>query len=105
VKLALSKFGKLDIAVNCAGIFEGEMMLGAGGKPHSLATFNKARLRATLTRHDARRGGEFGTGPQIIAVNLSGTFNVCRLAAAAMAAGTPDAKRDGERGVIINTAS
>jgi NAD(P)-dependent dehydrogenase (short-subunit alcohol dehydrogenase family) len=44
VKLALKKFGKLDITVNCAGIFEGELMLAAG-KPHSLALFNKARRR------------------------------------------------------------
>jgi len=74
--------GKLDIAVNCAGIYRGEPILGEGHKPHSLALFNK-----------------------VMAVNVSGTFNVCRLAAAAMAAGSPDAKRDGERGVIINTTS
>lgn len=37
-------------------------------------------------------------------VNTVGSFNVARLAAAAMAKCAPDASRDGERGVIINTA-
>ena len=38
-----------------------------------------------------------------IAINLVGTFNMCRLAAAAMSSNTPEAS--GERGVLINTAS
>jgi NAD(P)-dependent dehydrogenase (short-subunit alcohol dehydrogenase family) len=40
---------------------------------------------------------------RIIGVNLNGTFNAIRLAAAAMASNDPD--EEGERGVIINTAS
>src|SRR5690606_3104563 len=40
---------------------------------------------------------------RVIAINLTGTFNMIRLAAAAMAANTPNAQ--GERGVIVNTAS
>ena len=43
------------------------------------------------------------TFARVIAVNLVGTFNVIRLAAAAMAKGEPNAA--GERGVIVNTAS
>ncbi len=41
--------------------------------------------------------------PQVIEINLIGTFNVCRLAATAMSHNTPDV--DGMRGAIVNTAS
>jgi NAD(P)-dependent dehydrogenase (short-subunit alcohol dehydrogenase family) len=71
--------GGLHAAVSCAGIATAERVLGREG-PHSLARF-------TTT----------------IQVNLVGTFNVTRLAAEAMAGNDPGA--DGERGVIVNTAS
>jgi NAD(P)-dependent dehydrogenase (short-subunit alcohol dehydrogenase family) len=71
--------GGLHAAVSCAGIATAERVLGREG-PHSLARF------ATT-----------------IQVNLVGTFNVTRLAAEAMAGNDPGA--DGERGVIVNTAS
>ncbi|MBO0939990.1 3-hydroxyacyl-CoA dehydrogenase [Fibrella sp. HMF5335] len=83
IDLAVSQFGALHIAVNCAGIAEARKTLGkVGGEygPHSLDAFRKT-----------------------IEVNLIGTFNVIRLAAFAMEKNTPNA--DGERGVIINTAS
>ena len=79
VSLALSRFGGLQIVANCAGIGPSARTVGKEG-PHSLEQFEK-----------------------VVRVNLIGSFNVTRLAAAAMARGTPDA--DGERGVIINTAS
>ena len=69
----------LHAAVNCAGIAPAERVLGRQG-PHSLARFVAA-----------------------IQVNLVGTFNVTRLAAEAMAGNGPLA--DGERGVIVHTAS
>jgi NAD(P)-dependent dehydrogenase (short-subunit alcohol dehydrogenase family) len=71
--------GGLAVAVNCAGIAPAERVLGRDG-PHSLASFTAA-----------------------VQVNLVGTFNVTRLAAEAMAANPP--LEDGERGVIVNTAS
>ena len=71
--------GGLHAAVNCAGIAPAERVLGRQG-PHSLERF------AT-----------------VVQVNLVGTFNVTRLAAEAMAANDPGP--DGERGVIVNTAS
>jgi NAD(P)-dependent dehydrogenase (short-subunit alcohol dehydrogenase family) len=73
------KFGALHGAVSCAGIAPGERVLSRGG-PHRLDTFRRA-----------------------LDINLVGTFNVLRLAAQAMEANTPDA--EGERGVIVNTAS
>jgi NAD(P)-dependent dehydrogenase (short-subunit alcohol dehydrogenase family) len=79
VKTALDLFGRLNGVVNCAGIGPPERILGKSG-PHTLATFSK-----------------------VISVNLVGTFNVLRLAAAAMLRVEPNAQ--GERGVIINTAS
>lgn len=72
-------FGRVDALVNCAGIAPGEKILGREG-PHALESFERA-----------------------IRVNLIGTFNMMRLAAAAMAQNP--AGEDGERGVIVNTAS
>ncbi|NNJ11586.1 3-hydroxyacyl-CoA dehydrogenase [Chloroflexales bacterium ZM16-3] len=79
VDLAVSSFGGLHGVVNCAGLVSAERVLGRGG-PHSLDLFAK-----------------------IIRVNLTGTFNMIRLAAAVMQHNEPGA--GGERGVIINTAS
>lgn len=79
VNLALSQFGSLRGLVNCAGIGGAAKVLGKNG-PHPLAEFNRT-----------------------IQVNLIGSFNMARLAAAAMASLEPTA--EGERGVIINTAS
>uniref|UniRef100_A0A3Q3EYE9 Hydroxysteroid (17-beta) dehydrogenase 10 n=1 Tax=Labrus bergylta TaxID=56723 RepID=A0A3Q3EYE9_9LABR len=81
VSLAREKFGKLDLAVNCAGIavafktynFKKDL-------PHSLEDFQR-----------------------VINVNIAGTFNVIRLAVGEMGKNEPDA--DGHRGCIINTAS
>ncbi|NMB76302.1 MAG: 3-hydroxyacyl-CoA dehydrogenase [Myxococcales bacterium] len=72
-------FGPVRILVNCAGIAVAQKILGKEG-PADLAAFAK-----------------------VIAVNLTGTFNLMRLAAASMARAEPDA--DGARGVIVNTAS
>jgi NAD(P)-dependent dehydrogenase (short-subunit alcohol dehydrogenase family) len=71
--------GRLRISVCCAGVGWAERIAGRRG-PHTLEPFET-----------------------VIAVNLIGTFNVLRLAAAAMAAEDPTAS--GERGVCINTAS
>jgi NAD(P)-dependent dehydrogenase (short-subunit alcohol dehydrogenase family) len=79
VDAALKEFGGLQGLVNCAGIAIGEKTIGKEG-PHSLASFTKT-----------------------ITINLIGTFNMIRLAAAAMAKQPP--QESGERGVIINTAS
>jgi NAD(P)-dependent dehydrogenase (short-subunit alcohol dehydrogenase family) len=76
---ARNSFGRLDGAINCAGIAIASRVLGKEG-PHDLGYFQR-----------------------VIGVNLIGTFNVIRLAAAAMAANEPN--EDGERGVIVNTAS
>jgi NAD(P)-dependent dehydrogenase (short-subunit alcohol dehydrogenase family) len=79
VAAAISAFGAVHGLVNCAGIVYGEKTVGKEG-PHSLAGFVRT-----------------------ININLVGTFNVARLAADAMARNAPNA--EGERGVIVNTAS
>lgn len=66
-------------AINCAGIGVAAKVLSRG-EPHSFELFQK-----------------------VLTVNLAGTFNVARLAAQALAQGEPGP--DGERGIIINTAS
>jgi NAD(P)-dependent dehydrogenase (short-subunit alcohol dehydrogenase family) len=77
--LARTTFGGLHGVVNCAGIAIAERVVGKNG-PHALASFAR-----------------------VIQVNLIGTFNVIRLAAAVMADSEPT--ETGERGVIVNTAS
>lgn len=79
VKAAQDAFGRVDILVNCAGIGTPAKAVGKDG-PLPLAQFEK-----------------------IIKVNLVGSFNLIRVAAAAMQAQSPNDL--GERGVIINTAS
>ncbi|MEL7131233.1 MAG: SDR family NAD(P)-dependent oxidoreductase [Pseudomonadota bacterium] len=79
IDLAVDSMGGVTAAVNCAGIAIGIKTVGRDG-PHPLPAFQKT-----------------------IDVNLVGSFNVARLAAAAMAKNDPEP--DGARGVIINTAS
>jgi NAD(P)-dependent dehydrogenase (short-subunit alcohol dehydrogenase family) len=71
--------GALRIAASCAGIGPAEKVAGSRG-PHRLETFER-----------------------VIAINLIGTFNVLRLAAQAMLGNEP--LEDGERGVVVCTAS
>lgn len=80
VTTAVSTFGALHGVINCAGIAIAAKLLDREGNPHDFDAFNK-----------------------VIQVNLMGTFNVIRLAAAVMSKGEPNAV--GERGIIINTAS
>ncbi len=79
VVAAATALGSLRGLVNCAGIAIGEKTVGKEG-PHALASFTR-----------------------VIGVNLIGSFNMIRLAAAAMSRLEPTG--DGERGVLINTAS
>jgi NAD(P)-dependent dehydrogenase (short-subunit alcohol dehydrogenase family) len=72
-------FGALHGLVNCAGVAPAEKVLGREG-PHKLESFART-----------------------VQINLVGTFNMLRLAAAAIAESPAGA--DGERGVIVNTAS
>src|SRR5438105_15781225 len=79
VATALNAFGSVQGLVNCAGIVHAERIVGKEG-PHSLSGFARA-----------------------ININLIGTFNLIRFAAEMMTKGAPNA--EGERGVIVNTAS
>ena len=79
IDLALARFGHLHGLVNCAGVAPGEKVIGRDG-PHRLDSFART-----------------------VGINLIGTFNMIRLAAVAIAGQEPGA--DGERGVIVNTAS
>src|SRR5262249_25082025 len=76
---AATALGPLRIAVACAGVGWASRTLDKTGKPHDLDLFKT-----------------------VIGINLVGTFNVLRLSAAAIAKNDPI---DGERGVIVNTAS
>jgi len=79
VAAAVERFGSLQGLINCAGIGAGEKTVGRDG-PHRLESFAR-----------------------VINVNLIGTFNMIRIAASQMVQQKPNA--EGERGVIVNTAS
>ena len=79
VNAAVERMGLINVAVNCAGIIGAARVLGREA-PMALDFFAK-----------------------VIQVNLIGSFNMCKAAAAAMDSNAPGL--DGERGVIINTAS
>ena len=79
IATARADFGALDGAVSCAGVGDPAKVLGKHG-PHPLELFEK-----------------------VVRVNLIGTFNVLRLAAEEIAVNDPN--EEGERGVIVNTAS
>src|SRR5271165_3616204 len=81
VDAAVGTGSPLRVAVSCAGIGWAARTVSRDGTPHDLASYQK-----------------------VIAVNLTGTFNLMRMAAAAMAETAP-ADADGQRGVIINTSS
>lgn len=76
---AATRLGTLRGLINCAGVAPAIKTVGKEG-PHPLAAFQRT-----------------------ININLVGTFNMCRLAADAMSKTEPTGQ--GERGVIINTAS
>jgi NAD(P)-dependent dehydrogenase (short-subunit alcohol dehydrogenase family) len=79
IKKAAADHGPARILINCAGVGPARRIVGRDG-PHPLADYER-----------------------VIRINLVGTFNMLRLAAAAMQPLQPFA--DGERGVVVNTAS
>jgi NAD(P)-dependent dehydrogenase (short-subunit alcohol dehydrogenase family) len=81
IAVAANSGKPLRAAVSCAGIGWAERTINRSGFPHTLEPWEK-----------------------VIAVNLTGTFNTMRLAAAEIAKTQP-ADEDGQRGVIINTSS
>jgi NAD(P)-dependent dehydrogenase (short-subunit alcohol dehydrogenase family) len=74
-----AELGALNVTVNCAGIGPPARVVGKDGSPADLDAFRK-----------------------VVEINLIGTFNVLRLAAAEMVRHEPQGE---ERGVIVNTAS
>ena len=80
VAAAQKAMGKINVAINCAGIAIAETTLKKDGGVHSFDAYRK-----------------------VIDINLAGSFNISRLAADAMKDNAPEP--DGGRGVIINTAS
>ena len=81
IELAKSQFGALNVLVNCAGI----------GVAYRTYNFNK------------KRSHSLADFQKVINTNLIGSFNTIRLACDAFALNQPNA--DGQRGVVVNTAS
>ncbi len=79
IKKTVDAFGKINVAISCAGVANPAKVLSKKS-PLSLDAFNK-----------------------VLQINLVGTLNITRLAVEQMNSNTPDA--EGEKGVIINTAS
>ena len=79
INKAMETFGAIHIAINCAGVGDAIKVLSKKG-PYPMSAFNRT-----------------------IQINLYGTFNVIRLSVEQMVKNAPG--EDGEKGVIINTAS
>jgi 3-hydroxyacyl-CoA dehydrogenase / 3-hydroxy-2-methylbutyryl-CoA dehydrogenase len=79
IRKAIESFGKINVAINCAGVVNPGKLVGRKG-PLALEAFNK-----------------------VLQINLVGTLNVVRLAVEQMMNNVPG--EEGEKGVIINTAS
>ena len=79
IQRTIDTFGKINVAVNCAGVVNPGKVIGRKG-PMPLEAFNK-----------------------VLQINLVGAFNVIRLAVEQMVNNTPG--EEGERGVIVNSAS
>jgi 3-hydroxyacyl-CoA dehydrogenase / 3-hydroxy-2-methylbutyryl-CoA dehydrogenase len=79
IQKAVDTFGKINVVINCAGVANPGKIMGRKG-PLALDTFNK-----------------------VVQINLVGTLNMIRLAVEQMVNNTPN--EEGEKGVIINTAS
>lgn len=79
IEAGVAAFGELRFVVNCAGIPSAAKVVSRGAA-HDLELWDR-----------------------VIGINLTGSFNVLRLAAEKMVGNVPDA--DGQRGVIINTSS
>jgi NAD(P)-dependent dehydrogenase (short-subunit alcohol dehydrogenase family) len=79
IKKTMDAFGAINVVINCAGVGDPGKVLSKKG-PMALSYFNR-----------------------VVQINLVGTFNVIRLAVEQMVKNTGN--KDGEKGVIINTAS
>jgi 3-hydroxyacyl-CoA dehydrogenase/3-hydroxy-2-methylbutyryl-CoA dehydrogenase len=79
IQKAIDTFGKINVVINCAGVVNPGKIIGKKG-PLSLESFNK-----------------------VLQINLAGTLNVIKQAVEKMMNNTPD--EEGEKGVIINSAS
>jgi len=79
IKKTMDAFGVINVVINCAGVGDPGKVLSKKG-PMALSFFNR-----------------------VVQINLVGTFNVIRLAVEQMVKNTGN--KDGEKGVIINTAS
>jgi len=79
VKKTIDAFGGINVVINCAGVGDPAKLLSKKG-PMPLSFFNR-----------------------VVQINLVGTFNVIRLAVEQMVKNAPG--KDGEKGVVINTAS
>jgi NAD(P)-dependent dehydrogenase (short-subunit alcohol dehydrogenase family) len=79
IKKTMEAFGAIDVVINCAGVGDPGKVLSKKG-PMPLSQFNR-----------------------VVQINLVGTFNVIRLTVEQMVKNTGN--KDGEKGVIINTAS
>jgi 3-hydroxyacyl-CoA dehydrogenase/3-hydroxy-2-methylbutyryl-CoA dehydrogenase len=80
IEKTMETFGAIHFVVNCAGVAPGAKVLGKEGQPLDISRFN-----------------------QVVQINLTGTMNVIRLAAAQITKNRPN--EDGEKGVMVNTSS
>jgi NAD(P)-dependent dehydrogenase (short-subunit alcohol dehydrogenase family) len=102
---AAGRIGGLGVACDVTDAASAERALGEAREAHGAAAMLVNCAGIAAAKRIVGRDGPMPLGEfeQVIRVNLIGTFNLLRLAAAAMMAREPDP--EGERGVIVNTAS
>jgi NAD(P)-dependent dehydrogenase (short-subunit alcohol dehydrogenase family) len=102
---AAGRIGGLGVACDVTDAASAERALGEAREAHGAAAILVNCAGIAAAKRIVGRDGPMPLGEfeQVIRVNLIGTFNLLRLAAAAMMAREPDP--EGERGVIVNTAS
>jgi NAD(P)-dependent dehydrogenase (short-subunit alcohol dehydrogenase family) len=103
VNKTMDSFGAIHIAINCAGVGDAQKILGKRVLQYHTGSSDKAKVgdsQKVLGKTELMSLAHFN---RVLQINLVGTISVIRLAVEQMVKNSPN--EDGERGVIVNTAS
>jgi len=103
VNKTMDSFGAIHIAINCAGVGDAQKILGKKALQYHTDSSNKTIAGDSHKVLDKTELMSLAHFNRVLQINLVGTISVIRLAVEQMVKNTPN--EDGERGVIVNTAS
>ena len=101
LSMTKEKFGKLDVAVNCAGKLK--HICQSFSQDKSFIIYSGIGVAFKTYNFNKNLPHKLEDFTKVLMVNTVGTFNVIRLSAGLMGENQPN--EDGQRGVIVNTAS